>query len=286
MPPMSGREPSPGPHVLGVLAEPPPLFGPDLRGPRAVWSGRLGEVHLRFVGDGPRTAPAELLRSVESGPGGVGEPPAAAWLRQVHSGRVLEAREPGPVGEADALWTRRPGLALAVVTADCVPVLLSAREPGRIRGGHGGRGGASVAVAAVHAGWRGIEAGVVPRAVAAVRAAADGGEAEPADRPSLRILAWIGPAIGACCYEVGEDVAERVAAVAGAEHVVPPGEGPGRPHLDLPGAVRSQLVAAGVPAPRVLVRCTRCDRATLASYRREGEGAGRNVSFVWIAPGG
>jgi YfiH family protein len=160
----------------------------------------------------------------------------------------------GVCGEGDALWTDLAGLALSVVTADCVPVVLADPVAGR--------------VAAVHAGWRGVVAGVVAEAVRAL------------DVPPEELAAWVGPAIGACCYEVGEDVAGEVASVAGEECVmVRPGR---RPHLDLVAAVRSQLVDAGVPAPRVVLRCTRCDPETLWSYRREGRGAGRNHAFVWL----
>jgi hypothetical protein len=202
-----------------------------------------------------------------------------AGLRQVHSDRVLAARE-GLAGEGDALVTGTPGLALSVVTADCVPVILA---------GPAGPAGSSRApswtVAAVHAGWRGIVAGVVPRALDAL---AGRGVAPTA------VAAWIGPAIGACCYEVDEEVAVRVASVSGAECVVPRPAGGlhaggsdrlGRPHLDLVAAVRHQLTAVGVPSPRVVLRCTRCDAGTLWSYRREGKAAGRNYSFVWLEPG-
>jgi hypothetical protein len=185
----------------------------------------------------------------------VEEAPAVAAAKQVHSDRVLVARE-GFCGEGDALWTDEAGLALSVITADCVPVLLAA--------GGGGR------IAAVHAGWRGIEAGVVERALGALAA------------PPEEVTAWIGPAIGACCYEVGEDIAERVAAASDTSVVAPGDRMPGgRPHVDLAGAVRHQLVRAGLPEPRIVVRCTRCDVAGLWSYRREGRGAGRNVAFIW-----
>jgi YfiH family protein len=124
-------------------------------------------------------------------------------------------------------------------------------------------------VAAVHAGWRGIVAGVVAETLRALEA------------PAERVAAWVGPAIGACCYEVGEGVAGEVASAAGGAVVVRPATKT-RPHLDLPGAVRNQLMAAGVSAPRIVVRCTRCDGDRLWSYRREGPGGGRNHAFVWV----
>ena len=216
---------------------------------------------MRFVGRGEGGTRGEILQRVE----GARLPVAAA--RQVHSDRVVEARE-GSCGEADALWTARPGLVLSVITADCVPVVLASTGASVESSTGNERSTAGGPVAAVHAGWRGLEAGVVLRAV----------EALPAAPESL--ISWIGPAIGACCYEVGEEVAARVAA-ASHPSVVTPGLRY-RPHLDLPGAVRHQLLRAGVPAPRIVVRCTRCDAEALWSYRREGRGAGRNVTYVWI----
>jgi hypothetical protein len=238
----------------GLERAPVPVKGPDLEGAHPVWAASAGAAEARFVGRGPGGTRAEILRRVE------GRAVAVAQAKQIHSERVLAAHE-GFVGQADALWTDRPGLALSVITADCVPLLLAARDGRR--------------VAAVHAGWRGIVAGVVERTLDAL------------DVPVDELDAWIGPAIGVCCYEVGEDVAERVVAAAG-PGVLAPGRclGPERrPHLDLPGAVRRQLVRAGVPPPRVVVRCTRCDGERLWSYRREGAGGGRNVAYVWAGGG-
>ena len=91
--------------------------------------------------------------------------------------------------------------------------------------------------------------------------------------------AWIGPAIGVCCYEVGEEVADRVGAVGGPE-VVRSGGGD-RPHLDLARAVEYQLRRAGVESIERLGPCTRCSPRLLHSYRRDGAGAGRNLTYVW-----
>jgi copper oxidase (laccase) domain-containing protein len=92
-------------------------------------------------------------------------------------------------------------------------------------------------------------------------------------------IAWIGPAIGSCCYETGPDVADQVAAASDPAIVTP---GPaGRPHLDLQQAVRRQLEAAGVRQIQVLPLCTRCEAARLHSYRRDGKAAGRNHAFIY-----
>jgi polyphenol oxidase len=126
-------------------------------------------------------------------------------------------------------------------------------------------------VAAVHAGWRGLAGGVIP---STLEAAAESLGGTPQDW-----TAWVGPAIGACCYEVGYDVAAAIAAASDADTVTP---GPaGRPHLDLPAAARMQLLAAGLQTVYAPPRCTRCDEEHLWSYRREGKAAGRNLAFIW-----
>jgi YfiH family protein len=230
-----------------------------------VWSGgaggaaAAGTVRVAFAGRGAEPAPGPV-------PAGKPAPPAqerllariagrklpVAWARQVHSARVLPAQA-GECGEGDALVGRDRGLALAVVTADCVPVLLAG----------------PAGIAAAHAGWRGIAAGIVPATVAAL-----GGEAG-------ETVAWIGPAIGPCCYEVGPEVAAQVAA-ASEPDVVEPGPA-GRPHLDLQEAVRLQLRAAGLRHLHIFRLCTRCQDFRLHSYRRDGQAAGRNHSFIWVA---
>jgi purine-nucleoside/S-methyl-5'-thioadenosine phosphorylase / adenosine deaminase len=225
------------------------MEGAERRGGYRVWAAAGAGAEVRFVGRGPRRPLLSVLGRLGA-PAGL----AVAWARQVHSARVLAASEGGERGQGDALWSDRPGLALAVATADCVPVVLAG----------GGR------VAAVHAGWRGIAAGVVGQAVAALAV-------EPG-----RLAAWIGPAIGPCCYEVGEEVAARVVAAA-EPGIARPGPR-GRPHLDLPAAVGSQLVAAGVGEVETLGGCTRCHPESLFSYRGEGRRAGRNLAFVWRSP--
>lgn len=212
-----------------------------------VWTGDDDGVEARFVGRGPVAERAAILASV------VGRPLPVAWARQVHSATVLTA-DSGCSGEGDALVTHRQGLALAVATADCVPVIVGARN----------------ALAVIHAGWRGIAAGVVSAAVARL------GD----DAAALR--AWIGPAIGPCCYEVDWEVASRVGAAAEAPRVVRRNAGAGRkPHLDLPAAVAAQLAQSGVRNVEVVRQCTRC-AANLWSHRRDGTGLGRNLTFAWL----
>jgi YfiH family protein len=199
---------------------------------------------VAFAGRGAAGNREEVLAGL------TGQQRQVAWARQIHSARVLRAH-PGECGEGDALVSHGSAVALSIVTADCVPVLLAGPQ----------------GIAAVHAGWRGIAAGVVPAAIEAL------GEA-----PSS-LTSWIGPAIGPCCYETGPDVAAKVAAASDPAIVA---EGPnGRPYLDLQLAVRRQLETAGLHQVQVIPLCTRCAAATLHSYRRDGKAGGRNHAFIW-----
>lgn len=166
-------------------------------------------------------------------------------------------------GEGDALVTDLPGVAVGVITADCLPVLLA---------GPGGR-----PVGAAHAGWRGTLARVVPAAVRALEhryGAAPGG-----------LVAVLGPCIRACCYEVGPEVsaAVRQGFAPWSAQILRPGPA-GRDHLDLAMLNALQLAAAGVRDVRDRGGCTRCEAASYHSYRRDGRAAGRMVSWIRAAP--
>jgi len=169
-----------------------------------------------------------------------------ASLKQIHSAIVLDASLPRCVGEGDALVTAQSSLAVSVRTADCYPILLADSRT-RI-------------VAAVHAGWRGTTAGIVRTAIAAM--AAMGSVTED-------IHAAIGPGIGVCCYEVGEDVA----CLFGLD---------GRGNIDLAAANRALLMETGVPEANidVLGGCTRCDAGRFHSFRRDQQRAGRMISYI------
>jgi YfiH family protein len=176
-------------------------------------------------------------------------------LHQVHGARVQAAPWEGRP-EADAAVASTPGLILGIETADCLPLLLV--DPVRR------------SVAAVHAGWRGTVAGVSRAAVAALLAG--GSRAEHLD-------AALGPCIGPCCYEVGEEV--RAAFGPGGSSFFRPGPR-GRDHLDLREANRSQLLHAGLDPARIggLDACTYCRPDRYHSYRRDGRGSGRMISYV------
>jgi len=169
---------------------------------------------------------------------------------------VAEAT-PGARPTADALFTARPGFLVGVVTADCVPVLLVDRR--------------RRAASAIHAGWRGASAGVLE---AAVRELSARFGTPPAD-----LEAAIGPAVAGCCYEVGPEVASAFRARTGSTTDAAWSAGTGRPHVDLRMASRLLLGAAGVQRVAVLGPCTVCG-AGYNSYRRDGAGTGRQLSFV------
>lgn len=209
--------------------------------------GRIGELDLTVL-DGRRM---DAVRQALGCPAH-----RVVGAHQVHGAQVHEcdAAEATAAGgarrtpassepvRADALVTSQPDELLAIRTADCVPVLIA-----DVRGAH---------VAAVHAGWKGVLAGVVPAAIAALR------------RRGAPTYAAIGPSIGAEAFEVGDDVAERFVR-AGLEDVVSTRDG--RPHVDLRGAVRRQLVAARLTDERIddTDACTYRDAETFFSHRRD-----------------
>jgi polyphenol oxidase len=176
-------------------------------------------------------------------------------LKQVHGCAVAHAPWEGRP-EADGATALSAGLVLGIETADCLPVLVV--DPARR------------AVAAAHAGWRGTAGGAAREAVRALLSSGS----RPDD-----LLAALGPSIGPCCYEVGDDVREAFGS-AGAAFFTP---GPrGRAHLDIRAANRAQLAAEGVPAGHIAAvdECTACRRDAYHSYRRDGKAAGRMISFV------
>ena len=184
--------------------------------------------------------------------------------RQVHGTRIcnVDSLSLSPL-EADGLVTTTRGLTVGIKTADCVPLLFVAPP--------------ALFAAAVHAGWRGVVAGIVPKAVST---AVENASLTPAD---IRVA--IGPAVGPCCYEVGPEVRVAFEKRYGSDWTEPAFTTPGpRPHLDLRLFVRRQLEASGVSpsAIEMVGPCTSCDR-TYASYRRDGPAAGRQLSFVgWL----
>ena len=183
-------------------------------------------------------------------------------LKQVH-GVVVRAAPWTGRPEGDAALADRAGMILGIETADCQPVLLA--DPRRR------------VAAAAHAGWRGTAAGVTR---AAVRALVEAGS-RPED-----LLAALGPGIGPCCYEVGDEL--RAAFGPGGDAFFRPGPR-GRPHLDVRAANVAQLMETGVRADRIhhVADCTSCRADLYHSYRRDGPRTGRMINYIgWTAPAG
>lgn len=191
-------------------------------------------------------------------------PEAIISLKQIHSNRAVahaKAETAFPLQEGDALISNTPGIILTIRTADCVPILFYDPREG--------------VIAAVHAGWRGIESGIIEETLS--RFASDYGS-RPAD-----VLAAIGPAICQRCFEIGPEVAEKFTATFGDRAPLARGKGD-RFHLDLGACCRLALADSGVPDHQIesLDLCTACRPDLFYSYRRDGAGTGRLVAFIGI----
>ena len=202
------------------------------------------------VGDDPVTVEANrslLMRQL-------GLAVAPTWLNQVHGTAIVNAAVEGGV-EADASWSREPGRACVVMTADCLPLLLCNRQGSW--------------VAAVHAGWRGLQQGIIEAGIAAY-------PGEAAD-----LLAWLGPAIGPAAFEVGGEVRTAFVDALGAvakTAFMPCGE---RFMADLFALARLRLARAGVTAVYGGSICTFSNAQRYYSYRRDGV-TGRQATLIWL----
>jgi YfiH family protein len=221
--------------------------------------GEFAELNLSYlVGDDNGAVDENWRRFRELLPEGA----SVAQLRQVHGDavRFVAEGEKGVLGQGDGLVTSSPGLALCVLSADCVPILMADLE--------------SSVVAAIHAGWRGVMADI---ATAGVRAMVAAGAL-----PS-RIRAALGPAIGACCFEVDEDLAERFKQrFAGAADHISKGR-PGKGFIDLKAILRDRLTASGVAADAIsrVGPCTRCAADRYFSRRATKDGRmGLQLSYI------
>jgi YfiH family protein len=219
----------------------------DLGGARAAFSTRLGGVseapfdtlNLGLLTDDAPEAVRENRRRLAAVLGF--EPEQVVFARQVHGTGLIEQPR-NEVPEADGHVVREPGLAPLVFTADCLPIA--------VRGPQG--------VAMLHAGWRGLAGGILAAGAGAVEATS----------------AAIGPGIGGCCYEVGEEV---VAAFADLGEGVAEGR-----MLDLPEVARRLLAQAGVEAVESADLCTSCEAGLFFSHRRDEGRTGRQGGIAWI----
>jgi polyphenol oxidase len=231
---------------------------------RAVFTLRQGGVSAvpyatlnlaAHTGDGP-DAVAENRRRLRAQLELPGEP---VWLEQVHGANVIDLDRLAGQGphRADAALTRAPGRVCTVLVADCLSVLLSERR--------------GAAVAAVHAGWRGLTGGVLEAAVQALAVA-------PAE-----LIAWIGPGIGAQHYEVGAEVRQALIAVEPAHAAAFAPNARGRWQCDLVAIARHRLLSLGVAQVYGGEGCTFAEPERFFSYRRDGR-CGRMAALIWLTP--
>jgi YfiH family protein len=185
-------------------------------------------------------------------------PAEPLWLKQVHGVAVVDVARAGAEAEADGAFATQPSAVCAVLTADCLPVLLCNRE--------------GTKVAALHAGWRGLAGGVIEAGVKALGVPWDG------------LLVWLGPAIGPQAFEVGVEVraafVQHDAQAAQAFRAVRDG----KYQADIYLLARQRLACLGVAAVYGGGFCTVTERARFFSYRRDGA-TGRMASLIWLADG-
>ena len=218
---------------------------------RGPWASMNPATH---VGDDP----ASVLANRKALQQGLRLPAEPRWLEQVHGTTVIDAAEPVAAGEvpvADAVQCSQPGAVCVVMTADCLPVLLC-DEAGR-------------QVGALHAGWRGLAAGVIEQTIDAMQL------------PGETLLAWLGPAIGPDAYQVGDEVRDAFLEhdkQAAAAFLSGPG---GSWMADLYQLARQRLAERGVSAIYGGHECSFTDAGRFFSYRRDGV-TGRMATLIWL----
>lgn len=184
-------------------------------------------------------------------------PSAPVWLEQVHGTTVVQAEAAHCRAEADACVTRRPSAVCAVMTADCLPIVLCDQQ--------------GTVVAAAHAGWKGLAAGVIEATVTSMRV------------PGEQIMAWLGPAISQAAFEVGAEVRELFVTgdVSSASAFLPHPASKDKYYADLYALAGMRLQALGVTQIYGGDRCTYRERDAFFSYRRDGV-TGRMATFIWL----
>jgi YfiH family protein len=203
-------------------------------------------VSTRLVGDVRREGAARFRAFLPAEP---------RWLKQVHGVGVVDAsRHAGPV-EADAAFTKDKGVVCTVMVADCMPVLFADDN--------------GAAVAAAHAGWRGLSAGVIEETVGAMGV------------PAQRLLAWLGPAIGPKVYEVGAEVRDAFVAQDSRAEVAFAPTRPGHWNLDLYAVARQRLASLGITRVSGGDFCTHTEQERFFSYRRD-KAMQRMAAAIWL----
>ncbi len=182
-------------------------------------------------------------------------PADPSWLKQVHGTRVVDVVTVESGATADGAYANANGVVCAILTADCLPIFVCDREGGE--------------VALLHAGWRGLAAGVIEAGLQQFRA------------PAPELVVWLGPAIGAKAYEVGNEVRQTFLAQdrAAARAFVPSASG--KWYMDIYRIARGRLAAAGVRSIHGGEYCTATQADLFFSYRRDGA-TGRMASLLWL----
>lgn len=238
---------------MGVHAAMTTRQGGTSTGPWRGWN--MG----RLCGDSP--APVAVNRSLLQH--GLGLKAGIRYLHQVHGADIMQRRAADSAWQeprADGHWTRDAGLALAVLAADCLPVLMTANNGSM--------------VGAAHAGWRGLASGVLAAQVREMRAHLPAGE---------RIVAWVGIGIGPCHYEVDSRVVNAIVAATGpAAWTCIHDVGGGHATLDLAGIAAIQLHELSVSVT-MQGGCTACDERRWYSHRRDSQ-SGRMAALIWREP--
>jgi len=179
-------------------------------------------------------------------------PSEPVWLEQVHSSIVIDAANPESIKQADASYTAEPGIVCAVMTADCLPVLICDAD------------GSSVA--AIHAGWRGLLAGIITNTVKILQ--------------KQNLLVWLGPAIGPECFEVGAEVRDAFVNKSATFANAFKERGDGHWLADIYQLARNELKVLGIDKVYGGHFCTVTERERFYSYRRDKE-TGRMATLIW-----
>ena len=179
-------------------------------------------------------------------------PAEPIWLEQIHSNRAVKAVKTASLGQADASYTNESGVVCAVMTADCLPLLICSTDGAQI--------------AAIHAGWRGLLAGVITNTVVAMQ--------------QQDFLVWLGPAIGPDCFEVGPEVREDFLEKSASFNDAFKRQGNGKWLADIYQLARIELAALGIVNVYGGTHCTFTEHERFYSYRRESQ-TGRMATLIW-----
>jgi YfiH family protein len=179
-------------------------------------------------------------------------PAEPVWLEQIHSNYVINAEQTNSLQQADASYSNAAGIVCAVMTADCLPLLICSTDGKQI--------------AAIHAGWRGLLASIISNTVTALA--------------TTKVLVWLGPAIGAACFEVGAEVREAFVAKSAAFNAAFTQTSDNKYLADIYQLARIELAALGINAVYGGNFCTVTEKERFYSYRRDTQ-TGRMATLIW-----